>query len=106
MRNNTQFFQELPPRCHQFLACEFSIVHLTMILSTIKTHTLKNECTCCHTGKRPLIFWLPYDAIIRPVKLLNDVNVIITNFAYNKYGTNKNCRAHCMLSCEISGVQR
>ena len=38
-------------------------------------------------GKRPLIFWLPYDAIIRPVKLLNDVNVIITNFAYNKYGT-------------------
>ena len=99
MRNNTQFFQELPPRCHQFLACEFSIVHLTMILSTIKTHTLKNECTCCHTGKRPLIFWLPYDAIIRPVKLLNDVNVIITNFAYNKYGTKKSCQPHCILSC-------
>ena len=64
IRNNTHFFQEPPPRCHQFQACE--CIQYTIFNDDIiyhKTHTLKNECTCCHTGKRPLISLRPSDTI-------------------------------------------
>ena len=64
IRNNTHFFknhhQDVINFKHVYV---FSIVFFNDDIIYHKTHTLKNECTCCHTGKRPLISLLPSDTI-------------------------------------------